>query len=237
MQDENEYTIRKNSKSIKEWREDERPREKLIKNGASILSDSELLAILISSGTKGYSALDIARDLIDKHNNLTGLSTCDISEFKQFKGLKSARAVTLSAAFEIAKRIQSEPFANKKSFNGPEDVANYYIPRLRGKKHEVFLTLLLNSANQVFREVVVSSGILNSSIVHAREVFKIAITESAAAIILLHNHPSGNPEPSKEDIAITKQLVGAGKIIGIEVLDHIIVADDDYSSFAQLSLI
>jgi len=205
-------------KSIRYWKEDERPRERLILHGAASLSDSELLAILISSGTKGFSAVDAARELLDKYSSIT-------------------KAVKLAAAFEMSKRIKAEPFSSKKIFRTPEDVANYYIPRFQGERVETFLTLLLNSTNQVFREVEVTKGSLNSSIVHPREVFRVAITESAAAIILIHNHPSGNSEPSKEDLLITKQLAEAGKIIDIKVLDHIIIAGDSFTSFAQKGLI
>ncbi|MBI5325653.1 MAG: DNA repair protein RadC [Ignavibacteriae bacterium] len=224
-------------KSIRNWKEDERPRERLIRHGGVSLSDAELLAILISSGTKGYSAIDVSRELLDKYTSITNIVSCDLSELKKIKGVGSAKAVTLSAAFEIAKRIKAEPYSSRKIFRTPEDVAQYYIPRFHGERVETFLTLLLNSSNQIFREEEVAKGTLNSSIVHPREVFRFAITESAAGIILIHNHPSGNSEPSKEDILITKQLVEAGKIIDIKVLDHIIIAGDTFSSFAQKGLI
>ncbi|MCL5991779.1 MAG: DNA repair protein RadC [Bacteroidetes bacterium] len=224
-------------KSIRYWKEDERPRERLILHGPASLSDSELLAILINTGSKGFSAVDAARELLDKFTSITLLASCDMSELKKTKGVGPAKAVKLAAAFEIAKRIKSEPFSQKKILRTPEDVANYYIPRFQGERVETFLTLLLNSTNQVFREIDVAKGTLNSSIVHPREVFRVAITESAAAIILIHNHPSGNLEPSKEDLLITKQLVEAGKIIDIKVLDHIIIAGDSFTSFAQKGLI
>ncbi|ROL61983.1 JAB domain-containing protein [Bacteroidetes/Chlorobi group bacterium ChocPot_Mid] len=226
-----------NHRTIKELSKDDRPRERLQKFGASNLSDSELLAILIRSGSKGYSAIDISRDLIEKYSSLSNLSSCDYSEFKKFKGLAETKAVTLAAAFEIGKRIQSEPYVLLTKIQKPQDIANYFIPKLRNEKVETFRTLLLNSSNKIFREIIVSQGLLNVSLVHPREVFKTAISESAANIILLHNHPSGNPEPSKEDIHITKQLVDAGKIIGIGIYDHIIIAGNDYRSFAEMRLL
>ncbi|TAL68723.1 MAG: JAB domain-containing protein [Bacteroidetes bacterium] len=224
-------------KSIRNWKEDERPRERLIRHGGASLSDSELLAILISSGTKGFSALDASRKLLNKYSSITNLVSCDLSELKKTKGVGSAKAVKLAAAFEIARRIKAEPFSQKKIFRTPEEVAYYYIPKFHGERVETFFILLLNSANQIFREEVVAKGTLNSSIVHPREVFRFAITESAAGIILIHNHPSGNSEPSKEDLLITKQLVEAGKIIDIKVLDHIIIAGESFTSFAQKGLI
>lgn len=229
-----EYDLSKPSyKAIRDWREDERPRERLMMHGAHSLSDAELLAILISSGAQGFSALDAARMLLDKHENLTNLSACDPSEFKQVRGLGAARSVTLAAAFEIAKRVQAEPFTGKRVIRSPEDIAGYYIPRLLGSRKEEFRVLLMNSANQIFREVVVTEGTLNASIVHPREVFRLAITESAMAVVLMHNHPSGNCMPSNEDIMVTRQLVEAGKIIDIKVVDHIIIAGNSFTSLAQ----
>jgi len=141
-------------KSIRYWKEDERPRERLILHGAASLSDSELLAILISSGTKGFSAVDAARELLDKYSSITQLASCDLSELKNTKGVGPAKAVKLAAAFEMSKRIKAEPFSSKKIFRTPEDVANYYIPRFQGERVETFLTLLLNSTNQVFKRSI-----------------------------------------------------------------------------------
>ncbi len=223
-------------KSIKEWREDDRPREKLKLHGASTLSDAELLAILIRTGTKGYSAIDAARSLLVSHENLTNLSACDYSEFKKIKGLGDTKAITLAATFEIGKRIETGPAKALNKIAQPEDIAKIYIPKYRGERKEIFKVLLLNTANRVFREVNATEGILNASIVHPREVFRLAITESAASVILMHNHPSGNPDPSEEDKQITRQLVEASKIIEIKVLDHIIIAGDKFTSFAKEGL-
>lgn len=224
-------------KSIKEWRPDDRPREKLKLHGATALSETELLAILIRSGAKGFSALDAAKKLLENHEDLTKLASCDESEFRSVHGIGDAKAVTLAACFEIGKRIEIRPTPKRKKITQPEDIANIYIPKLRSERTEVFKVLLLNSANEIFREVNASQGILNASIVHPREVFRIAITESAASIILLHNHPSGNPEPSEEDKQITTQLVEASKIIEIKILDHIIIAGNKFTSFTKEGLI
>lgn len=230
-------TIIKNYRKIKDMRDDERPRERLINHGASSLTDSELLAIIIRDGITGYSAIDISRDLLDKYNNLSQLSSCDFSEFKTLKGIGPAKAIALSAVFEIARRIHTQSFDEFKYYANPENIAKHYIPKLKGVKNEIFRVLLLNSASKIFREVVVSQGTLNSSLVHPREVFKTAISESAASIVLLHNHPSGNTIPSKEDLHITRQIKEAGDIINIKVLDHIIIGENNYYSFAETGLL
>lgn len=231
-----EYTKQSESiyKPIKEWRVDERPRERLMKNGASSLSDSELLAILISSGTKNLSALDLAKILLDRFHSLRELASRDVSELKSIKGIGLAKAITLAAAFEISRRIQASGFDENPTFRSPQDVANYFIPILRDVKQERFYVVLLNSSNRITRVKLVTEGTLNASLVHPREVFRYAITETAASIILVHNHPSGNTTPSEEDINMTNKLVEASKFIDIPILDHLIIAGDRYTSFAQL---
>lgn len=223
-------------KAIREWRHDERPRERLLAHGAQSLSDAELLAILIAKGVRGFSALDAARLVLETLGTLSEISARDVSQLATIKGIGKVKAITLVAAFELSRRIESAPFQSKQVIRSPQDVAGYYIPKLRGMMKETFRVLLLNSANQVFRDVLVSEGSLNASIVHPREVFRTAITESANAMILMHNHPSGNTEPSREDIAITKQLVEAGKLVDIKVLDHIIIAGEQYTSLNEKGL-
>ena len=236
-QKDNLYKLDKTYKAIKEWNDDEKPRERLIKHGPETLSNSELLAIIIRTGSTSFSALDAARELLESAGSLSELAASDYSRFQSVKGLGAAKAVTLAAAFELGKRIETEPFDSRRVIRTPEDVANYYIPKLRGAKEESFRALLLNTANKIFRDVVVSKGSLNASIVHPREVFKTAISESAASIILMHNHPSGNPQPSDDDIRITRQLVKAGEIIDIKIFDHIIIAGDSFTSFAKEGLL
>jgi DNA repair protein RadC len=222
---------------IKQWPEAERPREKLIKHGQAALSDAELLAILIGSGTTNVTAVDLAKRLLIEHKNLRELAGKSVSDLKRYKGIGSARAVRLVAAFELVRRVQSQEGGKDVIVRSPEDVAARYIPKLRDLKKEHFLVLLLNSANGVMKEVKISEGSLNASIVHPREVFKAAIDEVAASIILIHNHPSGNPKPSAEDVALTKQIVEAGKVVGIPVHDHIIIAGGGYTSFAEENLL
>ncbi len=224
-------------RAIRELRADERPRERLLRYGAETLADAELLAILIGSGTRGFSALDVARELLRRFESLTELSRRDVSELRSVRGMGQVRAIVLAAAFELVRRIQAEPFTARKVIRSPEDVARMYIPRLRGARKESCRVLLLNSANQIQREVLVSEGTLDASLVHPREVFRLAITESARSIILLHNHPSGNAEPSPQDIAVTRQLVSAGKLLDIPVLDHIIIAGEEYTSLRERQLL
>ncbi len=224
------------SRSIREWREDDRPREKLLKNGPGALSDSELLAILIRSGTHGRSALEVARNLLEKYDSIASLAKRDVSEICSVKGLGPVKAVEMAAAFEISRRVAARP-AQKLPFSSPETVAECYIPMLRHELTEKFLVLLLNSANLLIKDVLISKGSINQSIVHPREVFRKAIIESAVSIILLHNHPSGDPTPSAQDKQLTKRLVQAGELIGIKVVDHVIIAGETYSSFLKLSLL
>lgn len=222
--------------SIKNWNDDDKPREKLINIGADKLTDSELLAILIGHGTKGVSAIDVGKDLLSKFGSLSKLVEVEPKRLQTIKGVGFTKSIIISAAFEIAKRVRYHK-DNLQKVKTPEDVAHYFIPRMAGLKKEEFRVLLLNSANAIFKELTISEGTLNSSLVHPREVFRDAIIEAAASIILVHNHPSGNPEPSNEDIKVTEKLVATGEIVGIKVLDHIIIAGDKFTSFSKLGLI
>lgn len=219
--------------SIKEWPEDDRPREKLIKKGSSVLSDSELLGILIANGTRDKSAVDLGRELLRKYNSLHNLSSRLISELSCIKGIGPSKAATIAAAFEIARRVQRKQDSISITFKSPKDVADYYIPQMRDLKKEVFKAALMNGANRLIRDITISEGILNASLVHPREVFREAVLEPTSGIILIHNHPSGESRPSEEDIRITRQLVEAGKIFGIKILDHLIIAKDSYKSLAD----
>ncbi len=224
--------------TIKEWPEDERPREKLLKHGASALSDSELLAILINTGSGKQTAVDLAKKLLREFRSLRNLSGVSVADLKQekFKGIGKVKAIILSAAFEIAKRLAVSTVEDDSPIRTPDDVAKRYIPKLRELKQEVFMVLCLSSSNKITQERTITKGLLNSSLTHPREVFREAILENAASIILLHNHPSGNVEPSREDIQITKQIVEAGKVIGISVHDHIIIAGDGFTSMVERGL-
>ena len=222
---------------IPDWPKDERPREKLINHGADTLSDAELIAILLRTGAGKITAVDLAKTILKEYGSLTQLITRTFQDFRQFKGLGDAKSVSLIAAFELGRRAAAHRGSERLQVRCPEDVAKRYQPLLRDTQQEIFKVLLLDSANHLLRDVTISEGILNSSLVHPREVFRPAIVEPAASIILLHNHPSGNPEPSSEDVQITRQLVDASKIIGIPVHDHIIVTAISFTSFAERGLL
>ncbi|MFM8456222.1 MAG: DNA repair protein RadC, partial [Ignavibacteria bacterium] len=195
--------------------------------------DSELLAILIGTGSHGMSALDIARNILDNYQSIMNLGSRSIQELCSIKGMGMAKAIGVAAAFELSRRFQQESFNPGSILQSPDDVARYFIPRMRGARTESFYIALLNTSNIVFSTKKISEGSLNSSIVHPREVFRTAIIESAASIIALHNHPSGNTEPSNEDISLTEQLRQVGNMMHIPLLDHIIIAGDTYTSLRE----
>jgi DNA repair protein RadC len=222
---------------IKDWPEDERPREKLLRQGASVLSDGELLALLIRSGTGKETAIDLGRRILTEQRSLRNIAGMSANELMRIHGIGEAKAVELLAAFELGRRVQGAKLEDRTTIRSPEDVFRVLQPRLRDLKKEVFYVLLLDSKNGLQREQEVTSGTLNASLVHPREVFKPAIDFLAASVIVVHNHPSGNPEPSAEDKEITKQLVEAGKILGIPLHDHIIIAGNGYTSLAERGLL
>jgi DNA repair protein RadC len=223
---------------VKDLPIDDRPREKLILRGAQNLSDSELVAILLRTGTKGKSVLHVAQELVKSYGNLAILASQSVESLSKSIGIGKDKAATLVAAFELNRRIESQSkwFSNKK-ITSPDDVAHIFIPLLRDEVKEKFLVICLNSANKIIKYEIISTGNLNSSVVHPREVFKVAIENNSANIILLHNHPSGNLEPSNEDIRITKKIVEAGNIFDIKVFDHIITAGNSFTSFVERRLI
>ncbi|MDD3806680.1 MAG: DNA repair protein RadC [Candidatus Marinimicrobia bacterium] len=227
-----------NSMSLHMWPTEDRPREKLEKYGADSLSDAELLAILLRSGTPSMNVVDLARKLLQENGGIAGLGRMSPRALQNVKGMGPAKVMTLIAAFQLGARFAATESINDcPQLTNPRNVAMRFGPALRLLNYEVFKVILLNSHNRIIRDIVISRGNLNASVVHPREIFKAAIDYLAAAIILIHNHPSGNPEPSREDIEITKKIVESGKIIGIPVLDHIIIADRDFTSFADRKLL
>lgn len=224
-------------KSIKNWVHDDRPREKLVKFGPENLSNSELLAILIGSGTKGFSAVDAGRQLLELGGSISKVAKFNIEQIQQVKGLGPAKSITLRAAFELAKRIKAEPFKESITITSPEKIANLYIPRFYGEDQEMFYIILLSTSKKIIKERMISKGTLDSTIVHPRDVFKYAIENSASCIMLMHNHPSGNCSPSRADIEITKQLIDAGNMLEIPVLDHIIIAGDTFTSLRNEGIV
>lgn len=223
-------------RSVKNWPESERPRERLVAQGAASLSDAQLLAIIIKNGKAGRTALDLALELLDRFGTLAGIEQAGIRELCEVPGIGPAKAAEIKAAIELGKRHQRPNLAGA-AFCSSEDVASYYRPRMKDLKKEMFRCALLDTKNKIIRDEVVSIGSLSASIVHPRDTFKAAIRESAAAVIFIHNHPSGDIKPSQEDILLTRRLVQAGEVLGIRVLDHIIVGDGTHFSFRENGLI
>lgn len=222
--------------SIKNWPEDERPRERLLKYGADELSTAQLMAIILRTGGRQKSALELARELLTEFNSVKEIEGASLAEFSKIKGIGSAKLAQLKAAFELGRRLmscQAEGGESKPSFKKSSDVFDYYRPKFYGLKKERFLCAMLDTKNRIFKETIVSEGTLTSSLVHPREVFRSAIKEASASVLFLHNHPSGDTTPSRDDIAITERLVQTGKIVGIEVLDHIIISDSGYLSLFE----
>jgi len=211
---------------------EERPRERLIKNGAWALSDSELLAIILRTGSKQENVINLSQRILGEYN-IKQLSQINITQLMKVHGIKESKAAQILACFEIARRLESFNTVEKPKISSPEDVYRRLFPRMREQKKEMFIELCLDTKNQILKEEVISVGSLNANVVHPREVFKLALTESAAHIIVAHNHPSGDPTPSREDIEITKKLVETGNIMGITVLDHVIIGDGRHFSLKE----
>jgi len=221
--------------TVKYWPKDERPRERLIAQGAGSLTDAQLLAIIIRNGRAGRTAVDLGRCLLERFGSLAGIEQAGIRELCDLEGIGPAKAAEIKAAIELGRRHQKPGLAGA-SFCSSEDVVSYYRPRMKDMKKEMFRCALLDTKNKIIRDEIVSIGSLSTSVVHPRDSFKAAIRESAAAVIFIHNHPSGDVKPSQEDILLTRRLVQAGEVIGIRVLDHIIIGDGMHFSFRDNGL-
>ncbi|NLW44448.1 MAG: DNA repair protein RadC [Syntrophomonadaceae bacterium] len=222
--------------SIKELPVEMRPREKLLARGEEYLSEAELLAILLGSGTSKLSAIELAQHLLQKYDGLRLFKTLTIQEMLEHEGIGLAKAARIRAAAELGRRLALMS-SQQQQIKSPEDVKNYVMEDMRYYDREHFKCLYLNRKNQVISLETISIGGLANSLVHPREVFKPAVKRSAAAVILIHNHPSGDPTPSQEDINITRRLIESGKLLGIEVLDHVIIGDGRYVSLKASNVI
>jgi len=215
----------------------ERPRERLQKLGVEALSAQEILAVILGRGVAGESVMVTAQRLLSQFGNLKGIADASVEELSQVRGIGLAKAAQIKAAFELSSRLDGYAEAGDKPIvKTPEDVNSLVRGRLRGKKKEYFLALLLDTRNQLIKVAEISVGSLDTSIVHPREVFKEAISASAASVVFVHNHPSGDPEASEDDIGLTKRLAEAGELVGIEVLDHIIISDKKFLSLKREGL-
>lgn len=224
------------SLSIKSWAEEDRPREKLLHRGKSALSDAELLAILLGSGTREESAVALAQKILTSVNhNLNDLGRRSIAELKTFKGIGEAKAITISAALELGRRRQLSRISEKPQVTCSRDAFDAIAPILVDLQHEEFWILNLNRANRVLGRSRVSAGGMSGTVVDAKIVFRKALHAEACSVVLCHNHPSGSLHPSQADLDLTKKLVRAGKAVDIPVLDHLIVSERGYYSFADES--
>ncbi len=223
---------------IKELPASERPREKMIEMGPEYLSNSELIAILLATGTQERSAVAVADELIfTGGRGLEFLAECTLEELSGIKGIGTAKACRIAAAVELGRRLSERKAGQRINVSSPDSIAALFMDRLRDKKKEFFKILLLNSKADVISIEDMAVGDLSHAIVHPREVFSIAVRKSAAAVIVVHNHPSGSPAPSRDDIETTKKLAEAGELLGIRVLDHIIIGDGRYCSFREKNLL
>ena len=223
--------------NIKKLPDQERPREKLLTQGKEVLNNAELLAILLRTGTREKSALEVAQEIIALNDEgLPGLCDNTPEELARIKGVGKAKACQILAAVELGRRVATHPRKERVSIGNPKDIVDLFMEKMRYYKEEHFSTLLLDTKGKVIEEVEVSVGDLNSAPVHPREVFKQAVKRSAAAVVLVHNHPSGDPTPSRDDLDITMRLVEAARILGVNVLDHIIIGDGVYTSLKSEEL-
>lgn len=222
--------------SIHDMPEEERPRERLLKYGPDALSSAELLAIILRTGSRKENVVNMSSRILSEYN-IKQLSQANVVKLTQIHGIGTAKASQIAAVFELARKLEGFTDEPKRKIRSPADVYSLLYPKMREHKREKLVALLLDTKNQVIREETISIGTLNANIVHPREVFKAALMESSASVIISHNHPSGDPTPSREDIAVTEKLVEGGKMLGIDVLDHVIIGDGRYVSLKDERLI
>lgn len=226
------------TKPIKDWATDDRPREKMLEKGREALSDAELIAILIGSGNSNESAVDLSRRILkDVDDNLIQLSQLTINELMTYTGIGEAKALSIAAALELGRRRRFAETAQQPCIKNSTDAFEYFYMRMSDLKHEQFWILLLNPANKVTKLVKVGDGGVNGISADPKRIFKIALEFNATALMLCHNHPSGSVEPSKKDMELTHNLVNAGKLLEIKILDHIVIGIDKYFSFADSGMI
>lgn len=218
---------------IRDVPEEERPRERMKRFGAENLSNTELIAILLRTGVRGHSVVRVAETILQRAGTLRSLLEMKLEELKTIKGVGEAKAIQIKAGLELGRRLSRLNVLEQPKISSPQDAAMLMMDSMRYLHQEHFVVLFLNTKNHVIAQETIFVGTLNSSLVHPREVFREGIRKSAASIILLHNHPSGDPQPSKEDLDVTQRLVEGGRILGIEVLDHIVIGDGIFVSLKE----
>jgi DNA repair protein RadC len=230
--------MQENKHSIKQWAKDDRPREKLLSRGAENLSNSELLAILIHNGSKNKTAVDLGKEILKLgKDNLVELGKLSVKDLMKIKGIGEAKAITIAAALELGRRRQSSASLEKAIVTSSSDIANYLQTALKDYRHEVFAVIFLNRSNKVNHFQIVSEGGITGTVADPRIILKKALEQNAVSIILCHNHPSGSLRPSRADEELTTKIKEAARFLDIRVLDHIIVSDDGYYSFADEGLL
>jgi len=224
--------------NILSWAEEDRPREKLLLKGKSALSDAELIAILIGSGTRSISAVDVGKQILgEAENNLNELAKFSVKDLQKIKGIGQAKAITIVSALELGRRRKDEDFREKVRISSSNDIYQLIKPELMDLPKEEFWVILLNRANRLIKKQQISSGGVSGTVADPKIIFKAALDQYASSIILVHNHPSGNLKPSQSDIKLTKKMKEAGELLEIPVLDHIIFSDEGYLSFADEQLL
>jgi DNA repair protein RadC len=222
---------------LDDWPRNERPRERLWAQGPDALADAELLALQLGAGTRGRCAIDVARELLAAYGSLAGVAGRELAELARMRGVGPVKASRLAAAFELSRRLRARIPGARTVLSAPADVYAAFGPLMEDLPREVFRIALLDAQNGLLRDRVVSEGTLSASLVHPREVFKPAILESAASVILLHNHPSGDPTPSREDVRLTRQLVECARILDLAIHDHVIIGRGRFVSLAERGVV
>jgi DNA repair protein RadC len=223
--------------AMEEWPTGERPRERLYASGADALADAELLALQLGSGRRGKTAVDVAHEMLAAYGSLAGVAAREVTELARRPGIGRAKAARLASAFELTRRLRARTPGVRIVLSSPAEVYAAFGPLMEDLRHEVFRLALLDAKNGLLRDLVISEGTLSASLVHPREVFRPAIVEAAASIILLHNHPSGDPEPSREDVRLTRQLVECSRLMDLRIHDHVVIGRGRYVSFAEKGMI
>ncbi len=222
--------------TIKDLPADERPRERLVRYGAEALSNAELLAIILRVGTQEYSAIGLAEHMLSRFNGLKGIATSSVEDLSRIKGLGIAKAAQIKAMAELGKRLAASVGHSRPTIRSPQDAADLVMPELRDEPQEHFKGIFLNSKNEVLKIRTITIGSLDASMIAPRELFRDAISTNSASVIIAHNHPSGDPTPSQEDITVSKRLSEAGKVVGIEVLDHLVIGEGRWVSLKERGL-
>ncbi len=231
-------SLNNSSTSIKNWAADDRPREKLFTKGATALSDSELLAILISTGSKSKSAVELAKEVLQLgKNNLNELGKLSVNDLIKIPGIGEAKAITIAAALELGRRRQATASLVKTNIKSSNDIAEYLKATLKDYAYEVFAVVFLNRANKINHFEIISKGGITGTVADPRVILKKALEQDATSIVLCHNHPSGNLKPSRQDEELTHKIKEAAKYLDIQVIDHLIVSDEGYFSFADEGLL